>query len=90
MLQALIGPVANLAGTWMQNRAEKAQAKQKLAVAKIEAQTKVEQDGAWSLNRHEPVRTRGKTGCGRFSLLFCYQLVSIPQPSLISRMGFVF
>ena len=48
MLQALIGPVANLAGTWMQNRAEKAQAKQKLAVAKIEAQTKkVEQDGAW-------------------------------------------
>ena len=36
MLQALIGPVANLAGTWMQNRAEKAQAKQKLAVAQIE------------------------------------------------------
>ena len=52
MLQALIGPVANLAGTWMQNRAEKAQAKQKLAVAKIEAQTKkVEQDGAWELEQ---------------------------------------
>ena len=52
MLQALIGPVANLAGTWMQNRAEKAQAKQKLAVAQIEAKTKkVEQDGAWELEQ---------------------------------------
>lgn len=52
MLNALIGPVANLAGTWMKNRAEKAQAKQKLAVAKIEAQTKkVEQDGAWELEQ---------------------------------------
>ena len=48
MWQTLISPVANLAGQWMSNRAEKAQAKQKLAVAKIEAQTKkVEQDGAW-------------------------------------------
>ena len=36
----------------MKNRAEKAQAKQKLAVAKIEAQTKkVEQDGAWELEQ---------------------------------------
>jgi len=52
MLNALIGPVTNLAGTWMKNRAEKAQAKQKLAVAKIEAQTKkVEQDGAWELEQ---------------------------------------
>ena len=52
MLQSFIGPIANLAGTWMQNRAEKAQAKQKLAVAKIEAQTKkVEQDGAWELEQ---------------------------------------
>ena len=48
MWQTLISPVANLAGQWMSNRAEKSQAKQKLAVAKIEAQTKkVEQDGAW-------------------------------------------
>ena len=44
----LIAPIANLAGQWMSNRAEKAQAKQKLAVAKIEAQVKkVEQDGDW-------------------------------------------
>ena len=48
MIQSLIGPVTNLAGTWMKNRAEKAQAKQKLEVAKIEAKTKkVQSDANW-------------------------------------------
>ena len=37
MLQALLGPIGNIATTFLKNRAEKAKAKQKLAVAKIEA-----------------------------------------------------
>ena len=45
---ALISPLASVAGQWLSNRQEKAKAKQKLAVAKIEAQVKkVEQDGDW-------------------------------------------
>ena len=45
---ALISPLASVAGQWLSNRQEKAVAKQKLAVAKIEAQVKkVEQDGDW-------------------------------------------
>ena len=48
MLQALLGPIGNIATTFLKNRAEKAKAKQKLEVAKIEAATKkVQQDGAW-------------------------------------------
>jgi hypothetical protein len=48
MLTALIGPISNIAGQWLNNRQEKAVAKQKLAVAKIEAQVKkVEQTGDW-------------------------------------------
>jgi hypothetical protein len=48
MLQALLGPIGNIATTFLKNRAEKAKAKQKLAVAKIEAQAKqVEQTGNW-------------------------------------------
>ena len=48
MLQALLGPIGNIATTFLKNRAEKAKAKQKLAVAKIEAATKkVQQDGDW-------------------------------------------
>jgi len=48
MWQALISPIANLAGNVIQKRAEKAQAKHKLELAKIEAKTKVvKQDGDW-------------------------------------------
>jgi len=45
---ALIGPIADLAGGYLNNKKEKAVAKQKLEVAKIEAKvTKVQQDGDW-------------------------------------------
>ena len=48
MWTALIGPISNIAGQWLNNRQEKAVAKQKLAVAKIEAQVKkVEETGNW-------------------------------------------
>ena len=44
----LLQPIAGLAGQWMANRAEKAKAKQALAVAKIEAKTKkVQSDADW-------------------------------------------
>jgi hypothetical protein len=48
MWQALISPIANLAGNVIQKRAEKAQAKHKLELAKLEAKTRVvKQDGDW-------------------------------------------
>ena len=48
MLQALIGPVSTLVGSWLNNRKEKATAKQKLELAKIEAKTRqVQETGNW-------------------------------------------
>ena len=48
MLAALIPAVTELASGYLSNRKEKAVAKQKLAVAKIEAQvTKVQSDASW-------------------------------------------
>ena len=48
MWQALIGPVANIASTWLEGKQKKAEAKAKLEVAKVEATVKkVEQDGDW-------------------------------------------
>lgn len=45
---ALISPLASIAGQWFEGQKEKSAAKQKLAVAKIEAQvTKVQKDGDW-------------------------------------------
>ena len=47
MLQFL-SPIANLAGTWLKGRQKKAEIKQKLEVAKIEAQVKrVQSDANW-------------------------------------------
>ena len=40
MIQAFIGPLTNLAGTWLNNRAQKAQIKQRIQVAKLEAKGK--------------------------------------------------
>ena len=48
MLTALLPAVTQLATGWLDGRKEKAVAKQKLAVAKIEAQvTKVQSDASW-------------------------------------------
>ena len=43
----LLGPIANIATTWLQGKQEKAKAKQQLEVAKVQAQVKrVEQEGS--------------------------------------------
>ena len=52
MIQAFIGPLTNLAVTWLNNRAQKAQIKQRIQVAKLEAKVKkIETDGDWELEQ---------------------------------------
>ena len=46
MLTALIGPIANIAGTWLEGRVEKTKAKVKADVAKAEAEAIVMQKKA--------------------------------------------
>jgi len=46
MLTALIGPIANIAGTWLEGRVEKTKAKVKADVAKAEAEAVVMQKKA--------------------------------------------
>ena len=41
MIQALIGPIASLAGTWLEGKAEKAAAETRAKVAKAEAEAEV-------------------------------------------------
>jgi hypothetical protein len=48
MLKSLISPIAGIAGTWLEGKQKKAQAKAELEIAKVEATTKkVAQDGNW-------------------------------------------
>ena len=41
MIQAFIGPIANLAGTWLQGRVDKAKAETEVKVAKAKAEARV-------------------------------------------------
>jgi hypothetical protein len=48
MWGSLIAPIANIAGTWIEGKQKKAEAKAKLEVAKVEATVKrVERDSDW-------------------------------------------
>ena len=48
MLQNLIGPIANVAGKWMEGRQKKAELKARIEEAKANAVVKkIEQDGTW-------------------------------------------
>ena len=48
MIQALIGPIANLAGTWLQGKVEKSKADSEVKVAKAKAEAKVYETEATS------------------------------------------
>ncbi len=41
MIQALIGPVANLAGSWLQGKADKTAAEAKLKLTEAETKSKI-------------------------------------------------
>ena len=48
MFQAIIGPVAKLASTWIQGKQEKARLKTEVELTKLQAtKTKIEKDGNW-------------------------------------------
>lgn len=92
MLQALLGPIGNIATTFLKNRAEKAKAKQKLAVAKIEATTKkVQSDANWEEKAMDASANSWKDEL--WTLLFCGIIIScfIPfcQPYLSDGFRFL-
>ena len=48
MFQAIIGPVASLAKTWIEGKQKKAQLKSQVELTKLEAtKSRIEQDGSW-------------------------------------------
>jgi|TARA_R100001530_G_scaffold123812_1_gene91872 hypothetical protein len=48
MFQAIIGPVASLAKTWIEGKQQKAKLKSQVELTKLEAtKTKIEKDGNW-------------------------------------------
>ena len=90
MLTALLPAVTQLASGWIDGRKEKAVAKQKLAVAKIEAQvTKVQSDASWEEKAIDSSFIHSKTKRGQFASSSSSPQQWFPTYSRTSRKGFV-
>ena len=66
MLTALIGPIANLAGTWLEGKVEKTKAETGAKVARAKAEATIMEKKAtgeleWDLEWHVEASHRGKT-----------------------------
>ena len=65
MFQAIIGPVAKLASTWIEGRQKKAELKSKVELTKLEAtRTRIEKEGLGTKNKQMPHQIPGKTRHG--------------------------
>ena len=61
MIQALIGPIASLAGSWMESKVEATKAKGKVAQAKAEAEAELmKHEAGW-----EKVMAQARTTAGK-------------------------
>ena len=91
MLQNLIGPIANVAGKWMEGRQKKAELKAKLEEAKVNAKIKkLEQDGGWEEKAMDASADSWKdeawTIC--FIAIICGSFIPAAQPYM--QQGFDF
>ena len=93
MIQALIGPIANLAGTWFQNKLEKTKAEGKAKVAEAKARASVAEQVAagkvkWEGKMAEATDNSWKDEFALVVLLTPAILVFIPGMREYVREGF--
>jgi|TARA_R100000808_G_C2059725_1_gene91691 hypothetical protein len=80
MALQFITPIANLAGTWLKGRQKKAEEKQKLEVAKIQAQVKrVQSDANWEEKAMDASASSWKDEL--WTLLFCGIIIACFVPA---------
>ena len=95
MIQAFIGPIANLAGTWLQGKVEKSKADSEVKVAKAKAEAKVYETEATSqmLNEKKLTDQMGESWKDEaWSLWFIAVLTAcfLPWTQEYVKEGFIF
>ena len=95
MFQALISPIASLAGTWLEGKVSKAKAETEVKVARAKAEAKVYETEATSsmLNEQSLTSQMGKSWKDEFwSLIFGAILICcfLPWTQPYVKEGFVF
>jgi len=93
MIQALIGPIASLAGSWLESKAEQTKAKGAVARAKAEAEAEVMKtaathDSKWELIMAQSTQTSIKDEIVTVIVLIPVVLVFIPGMEDVVKNGF--
>jgi len=91
MFQAIIGPVASLAKTWIEGKQKKAQLKSQVELTKLEAtKTKIEKDGNWDESAMRASDNSWKDEAWTLTFIFILFASFFPALQPYMQQGFLF
>ena len=91
MFQAIIGPVAKLASTWIQGKQEKAKLKTQVELTKLQATKKqIESDGTWEEKAMSASDNSWKDEAWTLTFIAIILASFIPALHPFMKQGFIF
>ena len=91
MFQAILGPVASLAKTWIEGKQKKAQLKSQVELTKLEAtKTKIEKDGNWDESAMRASDNSWKDEAWTLTFIFILFASFFPALQPYMQQGFLF
>ena len=91
MFQAIIGPVANLVGTYIKGKQEKARLKTEVELTKLQAtKTKIEKDGSWDEKAMSACDNSWKDEAWTLTFIAIILASFIPALQPFMKQGFIF
>ena len=91
MFQAIIGPVANLVGTYIKGKQEKAKLKTEVELTKLQAtKTKIEKDGSWDEKAMSASDNSWKDEAWTLTFIAIILASFIPALQPFMKQGFIF
>ena len=91
MFQAILGPVAKLASTWIEGRQKKAELKSKVELSKLEAtRTRIEKEGTWDEKQADAAADSWKDEAWTLAFIFIIFASFVPALQPYMKEGFIF
>lgn len=91
MFQAILGPVAKLASTWIEGRQKKAELKSKVELTKLEAtKTRIEKEGTWDEKQADAAAGSWKDEAWTLAFIAIIFASFVPSLQPYMKEGFVF
>ena len=91
MFQAILGPVAKLASTWIEGRQKKAELKSKVELTKLEAtKTRIEKGGTWDEKQADAASDSWKDEAWTLAFISIIFASFVPALQPFMKEGFIF